>query len=140
MNDPIRDQVENQYGVKVRGEFDAKVGDDLCDFCSDPNPIWDYDCPDFIVGTERQTSRNDTLYVEVSRSNWAACEVCGRLIEDKQWDNLHMRAATKIWVRHNMARKLDDVLRQVRQIQAPFREHYSGTRVAYIKKQEREKG
>ena len=135
-SDPMKELIERQYGVKVKGEVDAKIGDDLCDFCSKPDPEWDYECPDFIVSTEPRKSPRDTLFVEVSRNDWAACEACASFIEQKQWNNLHMRCATVIWVKHNMERKLEDVLRQVRQIQAPFREHYSGNRKAYRSKKE----
>jgi hypothetical protein len=57
----------------------------VCDFCSSPDVAWVYPAEDYMmVRTEGIT--------HMSRSDWAACEVCHHLIEMQLLDDLNQRA------------------------------------------------
>ena len=64
-------------GILVSPESGAEV----CDFCTGPDPTWEYPCQDF------QSSPFAT-----SLGSWAACEACALLIEAGDWDELRDRA------------------------------------------------
>jgi hypothetical protein len=45
----------------------------ICDFCSDPNPVWCFPARDFILD-------DNSPLVQKSVGNWAACDECHALI------------------------------------------------------------
>jgi hypothetical protein len=54
----------------------------VCDFCDAPSPDWVYPCRSFAV-TPNSGSADD----------WAACDACASLIDDRQYAALVRRAA-----------------------------------------------
>jgi len=53
-----------------------------CDFCSTPDPIWQYPSQNFIA-----------VSGGYSTGEWIACENCHKYIEGKEWELLAARSA-----------------------------------------------
>ena len=113
-------------------EIDAGVGKHICDFCSDPYPVWNYECPDYVVEEypEVKAIAEREKMVSTSRGNWAACGECARLIENKNWPFLAKRSALQIKKRYP-DRELKQVVDIVSHLQRTFKEHYTTKRVPY---------
>lgn len=62
----------------------------ICDFCSDPNPVWDYPAKTFTL--------KDTPAQSIG--NWAACSICHALIETRDYDGLADRCTSE-FIRNN---------------------------------------
>jgi hypothetical protein len=60
----------------------------VCDFCSRPDPVWDFPCADHeqprLPGFERLG--------QISVGAWGACERCAFLIKTERWERLARRA------------------------------------------------
>jgi hypothetical protein len=55
-------------------ELEVAPGQYVCDFCLNPNPVWEYSCgPIAIVGNPN---------IDASDDEWFACDACHRLIEE----------------------------------------------------------
>lgn len=61
----------------------------VCDFCSEPEPIWILPVADFLMAPALARGEND----EHSTSDWTACAPCGDLINRGDWPGLTRRAA-----------------------------------------------
>lgn len=57
-----------------------------CDFCSDPQVVRIYPCPDFVL--KNVVAPGIDFY---SRGEWHACSACSDLIEQDDWDGLFRR-------------------------------------------------
>lgn len=73
----------------------------ICDFCSSPNPTWDY---------ENYPTKNDD-------GGWAACDECHRLIQANDREALLRRSVQRAPVRHTMP---DGIARSIRIVHATF--------------------
>ena len=65
-------------------DIKALPGQEVCDFCSDPNVHWSIVCqafeiPEFFFG---------------SSDDWAACDTCAELIRNDKWLELTRRSIT----------------------------------------------
>lgn len=56
--------------------------DEICDFCSEPNPTWEFPAENFMA--------NGGLSV----GGWAACEKCAELVCNRRWLDLAERSLT----------------------------------------------
>jgi hypothetical protein len=63
------------------------VGLMVCDFCSSPDVRWLYPAQDF------EMYKHQDLH-HMSRSGWAACEICHHLIEQRLFQDLNQHAMT----------------------------------------------
>lgn len=61
----------------------------VCDFCSDPNIVKDYDCTDYVVPVKGPDGRTVELG---SAGKWAACKECAELVDKKDKVGLEQRA------------------------------------------------
>jgi hypothetical protein len=68
----------------------APTGTLICDFCSDPRIVKDYNCSDFIV--------EDTGLG--SAGKWAACARCAEMIDRGDKEALTQRALECIFLKH----------------------------------------
>lgn len=89
-------------------------GDLICDFCSDPKPVANFQADDFVLG-----EGNPEL---VSRGGWFACEACAKLIEARDWPLLQLRAV-QIMIERNPDISAGHIIQCVKQAQALFRKH-----------------
>lgn len=55
---------------------------EICDFCSRPDPTWEFPCKDFCV---------EHLKLE-STGGWAACDECANLVCNRRWEELARRS------------------------------------------------
>jgi len=62
----------------------------VCDFCSEPDPIWVLPVGDFTMITAPVPGQSND---EHSTSDWTACAGCGDLINRGDWRGLTRRAA-----------------------------------------------
>src|SRR5215471_10485187 len=90
---------------------------DICDFCSDPNPIRVYAAADFMV---EKTSH----LPQVSEGAWSACRNCSDLINAEKWNELTHRAFEAILQRHHIS-IIDQpkMFRSMLELHARFRQH-----------------
>ncbi len=58
-----------------------------CDFCGDHPVTWRFPCSPFTL--KKSTS------IMTYRGDWAACETCKPLVEDRRWDELVERTLAK---------------------------------------------
>lgn len=94
------------------------AGEEVCDFCMGPDPVWEYDCRDFQYGQGA-----------ASLGSWGACEVCSRLIEAGQRQALGIRAANYSYGRiTGDDRKWVEVFQQMLKIHDLFRDNRYGER------------
>jgi hypothetical protein len=61
----------------------------LCDFCSSPDPTWEYPARSFVAYTAGPVTGE-------SVGSWAACEACHRLIEANDRVGLVARAMSRV--------------------------------------------
>ena len=94
------------------------MGKPICDFCSDPKPVWSLRCNTFKIAVAQAMSLGD----------WLACEDCSDLIMAGKWRELATRGAEKT----SNGRKLvgmigkDRAVGQVMKMHEGFREHFTG--------------
>jgi hypothetical protein len=102
-------------------EIEARAGDNICDFCSQPNPERVYKSPDFTMD-----GPHPDLGVPEFRSKgaWVACSSCAALIDKENWDGLVARAVERLYPKYQplgMPRRiLADTIRRSHTL---FREH-----------------
>jgi hypothetical protein len=92
--------------------------ENICDFCSAPNPTCTFECPDFPVADDGGTTLLN------SRGAWMACAVCGSFITQGNWDRLLLRAVDALYPKYQgmMPRRiLTDTIKRSHDL---FREHY----------------
>jgi hypothetical protein len=135
---PERDEqldtnMRKRFGKEPRN-IDVSAGKNLCDFCSDPHPIWDYKCPSYATRGPEYSEKTRSIIALTSRGDWAACVRCAELIEARNWDGLSQRAALAIRVKSPVYRKLSDILPTVRYLHQTFCEQFSGERIPYVNK------
>jgi hypothetical protein len=82
----------------------------ICDFCSDPNPIWNYPCATYELDLHG-------VRTEV-QEGWLACESCARHIEEGQWALLARRGLLT-----PTAKLLADLMGQKQALNAVFDLH-----------------
>ncbi len=72
----------------------------VCDFCSDPDPLWSYPCPDFplfsfgVVGKSTITPGYDSV------GPWLACASCSFFIDADMWTELRDHAVRRYTERY----------------------------------------
>jgi hypothetical protein len=98
-------------------EIEAKAGDDICDFCSEPKPSHLFSVSDFTM------DQTPGLPEYRSKGGWAACSSCAALIEAENWDGLALRGLNKLQSKYSMLprRILADTVRRSHDL---FRAHY----------------
>jgi hypothetical protein len=89
----------------------------LCDFCSDQEPVFRVPARDFRLPGQP---------MHMSHDDWAACRVCGLLIDSNRWTNLAQRAATT-WEDHH-GKPLDDTAKtRLRALYRVLRKNITGS-------------
>lgn len=63
------------------------TSDAVCDFCSTPNPAWEYPVSRDIVTTAPISGRS----IDYGNEAWAACDTCSTMIEEDRWGDLTER-------------------------------------------------
>jgi hypothetical protein len=72
----------HKHGITIHPSPDGPI----CDFCSSPEVTRDFNATDFLNTTVPDTIVGD---LEIrSNGGWAACELCGCLIDAEQWEQL----------------------------------------------------
>ena len=66
----------------------------VCDFCSDPDPRYLEDARTFTA-----TEIEGELYTR-STGAWAACAVCHRFVQSRDWKALEKRAVNQLQRKH----------------------------------------
>lgn len=81
----------NEKGFYLSGHAKGNLCDDcafkeplICDFCSSPNPSYQYPCKTFQIP--------DVIPPYIFNQEWAACEICRELIEDEDYGRLLNRS------------------------------------------------
>lgn len=99
-------------------EIEARAGDNICDFCSQPNPERVFMCPDF-------TMDQSPGWPEYrSKGAWIACTPCGELIDKGAWDRLLLRAVDRLFPKYQAMMPRRALMDVVRHSHSLFREHY----------------
>ena len=91
----------------------------VCDFCSEPEPVWNHPALSFPVNI-------DGLVLSNSIDEWYACSTCHRLIEAGDRDALAIRSADRFMMDHPEFILDMDVLSQIRQVHDQFFSHRFG--------------
>ncbi len=99
----------------------------ICDFCSSLSPRWDYGCADFIYGFVLSSSG---VKEYINRGGWLACEECATRIDHQDWEQLFVRALP-VTQNRSAATPIYIALNLVRDAQAGFRTHRTGTKVSF---------
>ena len=130
---PLEKRVNDPLGIdqRVATSIESASGKDLCDFCSNKTPVWDYECPDFLVSRDPMPEPFRGDLVESSRGDWAACEGCAQLIEQKAWDRLVQRCVEVLRKRYP-GRPYSDMYQSIDIIHRGFRKHYNEQRQPYV--------
>lgn len=114
-------------GVKARLRIDPEdhpvvpvlrtetLAERLCDFCSGPAATWALPVDDFA-----DSGRH------VSHSDWAACEVCARLIRKDRWEQVTRRAVLAAAQRHHVNANDPRLIASVEDLHAKVRAHVTG--------------
>jgi hypothetical protein len=79
----------NQHEVKLQDgklTLSAIPGQEVCDFCSSPEIVKDYDCQDFHLPVGGSTMTAGSL------GKWASCAECARLIDAEDREGLVVRS------------------------------------------------
>jgi hypothetical protein len=77
------------------------MADPVCDFCSDPNPTWDYPARTFETAPL-------PCGIPVSLGHWAACDVCHALIEQNDREGIIRRTVTSFYEKYPEFKELLD--------------------------------
>jgi len=81
----MRQQIKDGVLKLTVGPTDTAV----CDFCSDPRIVKDYDCPDYLIPVTGPDGRTVELG---SAGKWAACQQCAEIIDRGDKTTLMQRA------------------------------------------------
>jgi hypothetical protein len=127
----VRDmRVELPFGAALSTELavtrliDASAR--RCDFCSQPGPVFEYECEDFVVDAPSPMSGVEEGMV----GSWLACIDCSRCIELNSFDELTQRSLA------HMPRAIRrDMRPYVSILQRQFKEHRKGPRIALEEKE-----
>jgi hypothetical protein len=87
---------------------------DICDFCSDPEPVAEFQADDFVLDKGKPEL--------VSRGGWFACALCSHFIETNNWPLLEARAIYKL-VKENPDLPVSHISTCVKTSQIRFRQH-----------------
>lgn len=71
-------------------------GEGICDFCSSPDPQWDYPCRDFVQNEIIELPHQRFSIEAHSDGEWAACPACHALIERGDRVRLAKRSAKRL--------------------------------------------
>jgi hypothetical protein len=109
--------ITEQYIERDGRKMLRPITSEICDFCGDATPAWDYDARDFAIPNLNFGSAG----------GWAACEQCSTWIEDDEWQKL---ASRSVFGRPN---SLDTEMlrRRSLRIHQGFRENRIGERVPH---------
>lgn len=104
-------------------ESRPEPGHECCDFCSEQPVVWCYPCASFVLP-------DTSLLAQESRGDWAACVVCGALIEQGRWQKLAERCFG-LWVRKcpELAWVSEAAQHDINRLHLLFREHRTGAAV-----------
>lgn len=95
-------------------------GKEICDFCSESPVAWRYPCASFVLP-------DTSPLVQESVTDWAACAVCGALIEQGAWQKLTQRCFGLLLRKHpHLVWVSESVTRDLTRLQLLFREHRTG--------------
>lgn len=89
MGDAVSSLLDRTFPVYERSNDKSSI----CDFCSGRPVLWSYPCDDFIAAVGIGPA--GPLVHEMT-GPWAACHACTELIEEDQWEELAVRAATAL--------------------------------------------
>ena len=95
-----------------RGEIQAAA---ICDFCSGPNPGWMLPIDPFEVNEHRAETQD-----------WAACEVCARLIRKNRWPDLTKRSVTAYAAKYGINPTEPLLVDTLKAFHAQVREYQTG--------------
>lgn len=59
----------------------------ICEFCSTPNPTRAFYCVPFLMTSIAGID-------QMSDNAWAACETCGKLVDEDRWEELAQRSVS----------------------------------------------
>lgn len=90
MSEPQRPDI---HVIEIRENEDGEkraypVTQQICDFCADIHPVWDYGCEDFVCNDVPCPFGGPFF---ASAGSWAACETCAEMIERGRWTRLVAR-------------------------------------------------
>lgn len=74
--------------VEVKDGYAGPITSPICDFCGDIGPKWLYDCAEFWIDWIPSPWGGPCW---ASTGEWCACEVCARLIDNKNLPELSAR-------------------------------------------------
>jgi hypothetical protein len=92
---------------------EVRAGENICDFCSTPEPKRRFECPSFPMVPGYS-----------SLGAWMACDTCGSLIDREEWDKLLLRAVDKIYPKYQSAMPRRIFIATIKQSHELFRAHY----------------
>lgn len=110
--------------------FSPKGGYEICDFCSSPNVQWVYSARDASITGDIDLLEGERVTLS-SEGDWAACEICSKLIEEEEREALLLRSINSAPNTPNLS---TEIIKQVtRQIHSMFWLNRSGERVKFNK-------
>jgi hypothetical protein len=104
-------------------EIEARAGDNICDFCSEPNPSRLFASPDFRMDGPRPEAG---LPEYRSKGGWAACSTCASMIDNGAWDRLLVRGIDAMVKKYGSLMPKRMLADTVQRSHSLFREHYFG--------------
>lgn len=66
----------------------------ICDFCSGPDPAFEYACTDFVPMQSFDPVKGTTEWL--SEGAWLACAACAPLVDAEDWPQLWTCLATRL--------------------------------------------
>ncbi len=72
----------------------------VCDFCSDPDPLWSYPCEDFQLISTASVGKTTLMPGYQSVGPWLACAVCSFFIDLELWNRMRDHAAVRYATLH----------------------------------------
>jgi hypothetical protein len=106
----------NELAVYVAGQMA------VCDFCSRPDPVWEFPCADFV-----EPPLPGIEIGNLSVGAWGACQRCSMLIRAGKWERLAKRAVEAIVAEHPaVAPMAAEVGRYLRDLHRQFMLHRQG--------------
>lgn len=72
-------------------------GTPVCDFCSDPRIVTDYDCSDYVIPVTGPDGKTMKLG---SKGKWAACAQCAAIVDRGDQEALLQRSMECLFLKH----------------------------------------
>lgn len=88
---------------------------EVCDFCSGPSPSWVLPTEEFEVDEHSAASKD-----------WAACEVCARLIRKNRWPDLTQRSVRAYSAKYGVSAAEPRLVETLKAFHAQVREYQTG--------------